>query len=69
MIFVTKTDKNFGQGPQWLPGVIDEMKGPVKYLVRLRGDQVVKRHVDHIRACTLEQANGSHDDWSFWSCG
>ena len=57
--------KNFGQGPQWLPGVIDEMKGPVTYLVRLTGGQVVKRHVDHIRVHTSEQTNVSHDDLLF----
>ena len=48
-----------------MPGDIDEMKGPVTYLVRLTGGQVVKRYVDHIRVCTSEQTNGSHDDLSF----
>jgi len=57
--------KNFGRGPQWLPGVIDEIKGPVTYLVRLTDGQVVKWHVNHIRVRTSEQTNGSHDDLSF----
>ena len=56
---------NFGRGPEWLPGVIDVVKGPVTYLVRLTDDRIVKCHVDHIRVCSPGQANATYDDISF----
>ena len=44
--------KNFGQGPPWLPGVIQDLKGPVSYTIELQDGRVVQRHVDHVRART-----------------
>ena len=39
--------KNFGQGLPWLPGVIQDLKGPVSYTIELQDGRVVRRHVDH----------------------
>jgi len=57
--------KNFGRGLEWLPGVVDLIKGPVTYVVKLTDGRVVKRHVDHIRIRTSEQSSVTHDDLSF----
>ena len=41
--------RGFGTGPKWVPATIDEVSGPVSYLVRLEDDRVVRRHQDHLR--------------------
>ena len=41
--------RGFGIGPKWVPATIDEVSGPVSYLVRLEDDHVVRRHQDHLR--------------------
>ena len=40
--------KNFSTGSEWLPGVIQQVTGPLSYRVLLPDGRVVKRHVDHI---------------------
>ena len=41
---------NFGAGSsRWLPGVIQEISGPVSYLVNLTDGRLVRRHQDYIR--------------------
>ena len=40
---------NFGTVSRWLPGVIQEISGPVLYLVKLTDSHLVRRHQDHIR--------------------
>ena len=44
-----RTCLNFGQGLPWLPGVIQESKGPVPYTVELEDGRVFCRHMDHLR--------------------
>ena len=41
--------RNFQSGPRWLPGIIEENKGPTSYYVLLSDDRVVRKHVDQIR--------------------
>ena len=56
--------KNFGQGPPWLPGVIQESKGPVSYTVELEDGGVFRRHMDHLRArVATEQPSVEMDDF------
>ncbi|KAI7806716.1 hypothetical protein IRJ41_010699 [Triplophysa rosa] len=40
--------RNFGYGPKWVPGVIQDITGPVSYKVALGNAQVVRRHVDQL---------------------
>ncbi|XP_025999364.1 uncharacterized protein K02A2.6-like [Astatotilapia calliptera] len=42
--------RNYGRGPKWIPGLIQEMTGPVSYLVMLGNGTVVRRHVDQLFA-------------------
>ncbi|KAJ8248044.1 hypothetical protein GJAV_G00237580 [Gymnothorax javanicus] len=42
--------KNFSHGPKWIPGVITKITGPVSYKVMLGDGNIVRRHVDQIRA-------------------
>ena len=56
--------KNFGQGPPWLPGVIQESKGPVSYTVELEDGRVLCQHVDHLRDCiATAQPSVEMDDY------
>ena len=41
--------RNFGMGTRWLSAVIEEVYGPVSYVVRLGDSRLVRRHADHIR--------------------
>ncbi len=41
--------KGFGTGQQRIPAVIQEVTGPVSYLVKLNGGHKVRRHQDHLR--------------------
>ena len=45
--------KNQTSGPKWLPGQIQEVRGPVTYIVLLQDGRVMKRHVDQIRSRTV----------------
>jgi len=38
--------RNLQPGPKWIPGTVIERNGPLSYLVKVRGEQVWKRHVD-----------------------
>lgn len=40
--------KNYGHGPKWIPGLIQEITGPVSYTVLLGNGKVVRRHVDQL---------------------
>ena len=45
--------RNFGSGPLWIAqGVIENILGPVSYLVRVQNNEVWKRHIDHIKEWT-----------------
>ena len=41
--------KNFGGGPTWLPGVVQDRTGPVSYRVQMEDGRDFRRHVDHLR--------------------
>ena len=34
--------RNFRQGPRWIPGTVVKQKGPLTYLVKVRGTQMWK---------------------------
>ena len=40
--------ENFGHGSKWLAGIIDDIRGPLTYMVRLPDGRMLKRHVYHI---------------------
>nr|XP_033495922.1 uncharacterized protein K02A2.6-like [Epinephelus lanceolatus] len=40
--------RNYGCGPKWVPGLIQEITGPVSYTVLLGNGKVVRRHVDQL---------------------
>ena len=46
--------ENFSHGPKWLAGTVEEIRGPLTYMVKLTDDKIVRRHVDmcQIRTCT-----------------
>ena len=50
--------KNFGTstGQKWLPAVIEEVTGPVSFMVKLQDDRLVRRHLDHLRSRVDESA-------------
>ena len=41
--------RNLRPGPGWIPGTIVERNGPLSYLVQVNGNQMWKRHIDHLR--------------------
>lgn len=40
--------KNYGCGPKWVPGLIQEITGPVSYTVLLGNGKDVRRHVNQL---------------------
>ena len=53
--------ENFSHGSKWLAGTIEEIRGPLMYMVRLPDGRVLKRHVDHIRNRTSMEPYNSQD--------
>lgn len=47
--------KNFGSGPDWVPGTIAQKLGPLTYIVDVSEGRVWKRHVDHIKELPTRQ--------------
>ena len=41
--------QNFGTGQKWMPAVVQEVTGPVSFLVKLQDSRLVRRHQDHLR--------------------
>ena len=41
--------KNFGTGSKWLSAIIQEVTGPVSFLVKLQDGRIMRRHQDHLR--------------------
>ena len=39
---------NFGTGQKWLPEVIQQVTGPVSFMVRLEDGKIMQRHQDQI---------------------
>ena len=42
--------RNYSYGPKWIPAVIQDGSGPLSYTVVVGGGQIMKRHVDQVRA-------------------
>ena len=40
---------NLRPGPTWIPDTIVGRNGPLSYVVQVRGEQVWKRHIEHLR--------------------
>ena len=58
--------RNFGRGPTWLSGNIEEIRGPLSYSVSLTNGQIVRKHIDQIRGRTVtspETTDGPSDDF------
>ena len=50
--------EDFTSAPEkWIPGIIEKVTGPVSYQIRLENGQIMRRHVDSVRARFLAQAN------------
>ena len=43
---------NHGGSPKWLPGVVVKLLGPLNLIVKVKGGQEARYHVDHVRART-----------------
>ena len=41
--------RNLRPGPRWIPGTVVERNGPLSYLVQVNGNQMWKRHIDHLQ--------------------
>ena len=41
--------RNYRRGPNWLPGVIAEVKGPLSYVIRMKGGALWRRHADQLQ--------------------
>ena len=52
---------NFGQGSKWLAGIMDEVRGPLTYMVKLSDGRLVKRLFDHIRNRTSTEPSSSQN--------
>ena len=41
--------RDFPVGSSWLPGVVEEKRGPYSFIITLEDGRSVRRHLDHIR--------------------
>ena len=41
--------KNYREGPQWMPGLVVEHKGPLTYIIPLDSGMLWRRHIDQLR--------------------
>ena len=53
--------RNFGLGPDWIPGVVTEQQGPVNYRITDANGQVLARHADQIKAQPINTPESSPD--------
>ena len=44
--------QNFGTGQKGMPAVVQEVTGPVSFLVKLQDGHLIRRHQDHLRRHT-----------------
>ena len=49
--------QNFGTGQRWMPAVVQEVTGPVSFLVKLQDGRLMRRHQDHLRKRIPEDTN------------
>jgi len=45
----TAMARNYRKGPKWLPGVAAEVKGPLSYLIQMKGGTLWRRHINQLR--------------------
>ena len=57
--------KNCGNGPNWLPGEVKEVRGPVSYGIMLNDGRLLKRHIDHIRIRTVPDSTMTYSENNF----
>lgn len=56
--------ENFpSHNPKWIAGVVQEVKGPLSYLVQLTGGRCVRRHVDSVRARETIETPPPDSNW------
>ena len=53
--------ENFAQGSKWLEGIVEEIRGPLTYMIKLPDGRILKRHVDHIRNRISAEPSNSQD--------
>ena len=41
--------KNYREGPQWMPGLVVDRKGPLSYVIQLDSGMLWRRHIDQLR--------------------
>lgn len=41
--------RNFGEGPTWLPGLVQERRGSLSFRITLQDGREIRRHVDNVR--------------------
>lgn len=46
--------QNFGTGQKWIHAVVQEVTGPVSFLVKLQDGRLIRRHQDHLRRRVLD---------------
>ena len=50
--------RNYHEGPDWLPGTVLELLGPVTYHMKVNG-QVWKRHIDQLKILLKPQGTSA----------
>ena len=60
--------RNYSQGPQWLPGFVIAVDGPVSYVVRLCDGRNWRRHGDQLRRRTDAQPLPPSHEWPTSRC-
>ena len=53
--------KNFGTGQKWFPAVVQEVTGPVSFLVKLEDGRLIRRHQDHLRRRVSDAKHGESE--------
>ena len=53
---------NHRGSPKWLPGVVVKLLGPLNLIVKVKGGQEARYHVDHVRARTKGEKGVNNDD-------
>ena len=54
---------------KWLPGVVQKVTGPLSYQIELSNGQIVRRHIDSIRARVVSNDQAEVDDNSETTAG
>ena len=41
--------RNYCRGPKWLPGVVAEVRGPLSYVIQMKGGALWRRHINQLQ--------------------